>query len=71
MEFQEHYETKVHKMLSPSTTRWLGLKCCIDRVLEQYTPLKEYFMLANVEDPTKTTASIVVQLNNEFTKAYL
>lgn len=35
-EFQEFFKTDIHKILSPTTTRWLSLKSCVDRVLEQY-----------------------------------
>ena len=47
------------------------MKACVDRILEQYEPLKLYFTQVNIEDPTHTNDSILRSLNNKFTLAYL
>lgn len=41
-EFQEFFHTDIHKILSPSVTRWLSIQACVDRVLEQFEPLLAY-----------------------------
>ncbi|KAF0711192.1 Dimer Tnp hAT domain-containing protein [Aphis craccivora] len=70
-EFQEFFKVEIHKILSPCTTRWLSLKACVDRILEQYPALKEYFRLLHFEDPSKTLEQIYDTLNNSFTIVYL
>jgi hypothetical protein len=47
------------------------MKLCVDRIIEQYEPLKLYFTGAAVEDPTHTNDTILKSLNNKFTLAYL
>lgn len=69
--FQEFHSTKLHKILSPSTTRWLSLQACIDRVLEQYVPLKKYLQEAVFSDPSKTTEDMLQTMENKFTRLYL
>ncbi|KAL0861413.1 hypothetical protein ABMA27_008957 [Loxostege sticticalis] len=68
---QTFFQTEIHKILTPATTRWLSLKACVDRVLEQYPALKSYFRLECFDDPSKTTDTINASLNNSFTKVYL
>lgn len=51
-EFQEFFHVKIHKILSHSVTRWLSVKQCVDRILEQYEPLKAYFTEIVFEDPS-------------------
>ncbi|CAH0555086.1 unnamed protein product [Brassicogethes aeneus] len=70
-EFQTFFEVKIHKILSPAVTRWLSIKNCVDRVLEQYEPLKGYFRELVFEDPSHTTQIMIETLENKFTKAYL
>ena len=52
-------------------TRWLFLQACINRILEQYVALKQYFILAVNKDPTHTIECIHKSLQNKFTLAYL
>ena len=47
------------------------MKLCVDRIIEQYEPLKLYFTGAAVADPTQTNDTILKSLNNKFTLAYL
>lgn len=62
---------EVHKILRPSVTRWLSLEACVNRVLEQYDILSEYFRLELLEDPSKITEDIIGVLDNKLTKIYL
>lgn len=70
-EFQQFFSVDIHKILSPTSTRWLSLKQCVDRVLEQYTPLKEYLRCLVFEDPSKTTEEMLSTMNSPFTQLYL
>lgn len=70
-EFQSFFKTDIHKILKPAITRWLSLKQCVDRILEQFQPLKEYFTELLFEDPSLTTDEILSTMNNQFTKIYL
>ncbi|CAG5046361.1 unnamed protein product [Parnassius apollo] len=70
-EFQEFFQVEIHKILTPAQTRWLSLKACIDRVLEQYTPLKAYLTETVFSDPSKTTEEMLITINNQFTVVYL
>jgi hypothetical protein len=70
-EFQEFFQTDIHKVLNPDITRWLSLKACVDRVLEQFEPLKAYFRLVVLDDPSVTTDSMLVKMENQFTRIYL
>jgi len=38
-EFQHFVNTKSHKLLQPSQTRWLSLHACVKRINEQYATL--------------------------------
>ncbi|XP_022172290.1 uncharacterized protein LOC111035088 [Myzus persicae] len=69
--FQEFFQAEMHKILSPCTTRWLSLKACVDRILEQFPALKEYFRLVNFEDPSKTSELIFSTIENSFSIFYL
>ncbi|KAL0881616.1 hypothetical protein ABMA27_001442 [Loxostege sticticalis] len=70
-ELQLFFNVEVHKILSPSVTRWLSLEACVKRVLEQYDVLSEYFRLELLEDPSKITEDIIGVLDNKLTKIYL
>lgn len=70
-EFQAFYDAEPHKLLSPTQTRWLSLQECVNRILEQYEALKNYFILAANEDPSNTNDRILASLHNRFKQAYL
>ena len=70
-EFQEFFETDKHKILQASQTRWLSMKQCVDRIIEQYDVLTHYFTGVVFEDPTHTNDMILKSLKNKFTLAYL
>lgn len=69
--FQEFYHVDIHKILSPANTRWLSVKACVDRVLEQFVPLQAYFKEASKEDPSHTLNMVLDTMENNFTPAYL
>lgn len=71
IEFQKYFQTEIHSILKPSNTRWLSLKSCVDRVLEQYPALEAYLRELVFEDPSKTTNEMLKTMNNCFTKIYL
>lgn len=70
-EFQHYFQIDVHKILSPTITRWLSLNSCVNRVLEQYEVLRSFFRLEVFEDPSKVTESVLTALDKKSTKAYL
>lgn len=70
-EFQNYFKNEIHKILTPSTVRWLSLKACVDRILEQYDPLKEYLRQNVFDDLSKTTEEMLAAMENKFIKVYL
>ncbi|XP_031328947.1 uncharacterized protein LOC116170670 [Photinus pyralis] len=70
-EFQEFFKTDIHKILSHATTRWLSMKQCTDRVLEQYDPLKAYLRELTFTDPSISNDDMLKTIENHFTKIYL
>lgn len=47
------------------------MKACVDRALEQYPALEAYFRVEIIDDPSRTTDTIIAALKNTFTKLYL
>lgn len=41
--FQQLCDVSVHKILKHVSTRWLSLGVCLDRLIEQWEPLRNYF----------------------------
>ena len=70
-EFQAFFGVKPLKILSPAQTRWLSLQECVNRILEQYEALKNYFVLTANDDPSYTNDRTLASLQNHFTQAYL
>ncbi|XP_044744751.1 uncharacterized protein LOC123306698 [Coccinella septempunctata] len=70
-EFQIFFKVDIHKILSPSNTRWLSVKACVDRLLEQYEALLGYFRENVYEDPSYITEAILETMSNPYTKVYL
>ena len=70
-EFQAFYGTDPLKLLSTAQTRWLSLQECVNRILEQYVALKNYFILTANKDPSHTNDRILASLQNPFFQAYL
>jgi len=70
-EFQDFFNVERHKILKLSNTRWLSLQKCVVRLLENWEVLKNYFILAVVEDKSKSAEIILEYLNDNSIKAYL
>lgn len=68
-EFQKFVETKPHKLLHPSQTRWLSLHSSVKRTIEQYQALKLYFQGQYLID--KKAEQIFSKLSNKCTIFYL
>jgi hypothetical protein len=47
------------------------LEKCVDRILEQYDPLKEYLRQNVFDDLSKTTEDMLAAMENKFIKVYL
>lgn len=71
IEFQQFFTVEIHKILTSSTTRWLSVTACVDRVLEQYTALNAYLRQTVFDDPSKTTEEMLNTMNSKFTEIYL
>ncbi|XP_067211624.1 protein FAM200A-like, partial [Linepithema humile] len=71
VEFQEFFNVERNKILKLSNTRWLILHKCIVRLLDNWEVLKNFFVLAVVEDKLQSAEIILNQLNDNFIKAYL
>jgi len=69
-EFQEFFNVERNKLLKLSNTRWLILQKCVARILENWEVLKNYFILAVVEDKLKSAETILSYLNDNTIKAY-
>ncbi|KAK3926633.1 Zinc finger protein 862 [Frankliniella fusca] len=48
-EFQNFFNLDVHKILKPSQTRWLSVNAVVDRILEQWPALLNFFNLSAFE----------------------
>lgn len=59
-EFQEYFDVKQHKILKIANTRWLSLEAAVQRILEQWQPLKHFF-LYNEFDQNNDVASKILQ----------
>ena len=47
---QEEFNVKPYKMLKYCDTRWLGLECCVIRILNRWDCLEKYFSVAKDGD---------------------
>ena len=69
-EIQAQLDLPQHVILKPSTTGWLSLEACVNRVLEQWDTLLQFFTTG----PSKSlarTKSILKQMKKPETKYYL
>ena len=73
--FQDWLEVEAHKILKKVDTRWLSLEACINRIIEQYDPLKSYFDSIESskldEKARKKMKTMRDHLKSPITKAYL
>jgi hypothetical protein len=71
LEFQEYFNGAKKKILKVTSTRWLSLHMCVERILENWDVLFHFFQLAAVEDHLKSAANILEEMRNPLNKAYL
>lgn len=64
MQFQNILSLKPHKLLHVSQTRWLSLHQAVERVLEQWEALKQYFISIEEVEKLRSINLIVKDLND-------
>ncbi len=69
--FQQLVECKQHVFVRLGQTRWLTMQYAVDRVLEQYEALIQYFNELCVQDPTVNHDVILTALEDPITRIYL
>lgn len=67
-EMQEFFQLQQKKMLKLSVTRWLSMQDAVNRVLEYWDMLFNFFQLAKLEDNSKSIDFIFTGFNNKCTK---
>lgn len=70
-DFQIHFGTVPHKILALSATRWLSLEAVVERVLEQWVPLRHYFLLFSFEELKESVASDILNELTDTNMAFL
>lgn len=68
---QEYFNKEKKKILQVSSTTWLSLHQCINRILENWDVLISFFRVAQVDDKLKSAELILMDLENACNKAYL
>lgn len=68
--FQKFLNVAVHKILHPAQTPWLSLLSVVDRMLEQWEPLRLYFIERHMEERTLVAESIFMWLRDPFVKLF-
>lgn len=63
-EFQDFFEVQRLKLLKLSNMRWLCLHKCVIRLLDNWDVLKNFFILASVENKLNTAEDILQHLND-------
>ena len=54
IDLQEEHGTKPHRILKLVNTRWLSLNQCVERSVQQWIPLREFFKLGKGKYLSKT-----------------
>lgn len=70
LEFQEFCHIETHKILRPSQTRWLSLLMVVNRIVEQWEPLKLYFTQQWIGHRLLASETIANRLNDSETKLF-
>uniref|UniRef100_A0A2S2NTP9 Zinc finger protein n=1 Tax=Schizaphis graminum TaxID=13262 RepID=A0A2S2NTP9_SCHGA len=70
VEIQEIFDGQRKKILKLADTRWLALHQCVVRMLDCWTSLQHFFLVAVQEDKLKSGQSILNDLNNTIIKCY-
>lgn len=69
--FQSLLDIKPHKILHPSQTRWLSLFQAVERIVEQWDALKEYFASIEAQEKLRAVTLILKDLNDPSMFLYL
>lgn len=69
--FQKLLSLKPHRLLHPCQTRWLSLLPAVERILEQWNALLEFFQDAIKNDRILLAETIFSRLNDPQTRVYL
>lgn len=70
IQFQIFADTNVHNILHPSQTRWLSCSAVVERILEQWEPLKLYFTEKWVSERLLSAEFLFKSLHDPFLKMY-
>lgn len=69
-EFHFFFNSENHKILQHYDIRWLSLHACINRIIEQWDPLKFYFRGQYLEDKNISAEFLSQNFENDMTKLY-
>lgn len=64
LQFQTLSSLKTHKLLHVSQTRWLSLHQAVERILEQWDALKQYFSSIEGVEKLRSISLIIKDLND-------
>jgi hypothetical protein len=67
---QESFNVPLHKLISKSKTRWLSTEHCVNRILEQWEPLKAFFLI-EYGDTNEELNFLLDHLKSRTTYSYL
>jgi len=70
-EFQQFTNSPQHNILKMYDIRWLSLNACVDRIIEQWEPLKLYFQGEYLVDRLLVSERLCASFNDPFSKLYL
>ena len=70
-EFQVFLDMEIHKILRPSSTRWLSLEASVSRIIEQWNALQLYFTHAFLQENIGSAGPILDFLNSKANKCYM
>ena len=71
IEFQVHLDTDIQKISRPSSTRWLSLEACILRLINQWDPVRLYFIDAFHLENIDAAGPILDFFNSSTQKCYI
>ncbi|XP_073947802.1 uncharacterized protein [Choristoneura fumiferana] len=69
-EFQNFLNSEHHKILQHYDIRWLSFHACINRIIEQWEPLKLYFRGQYLEDKNISAEFLQQNFDNQIIKLY-
>ena len=69
-EFQDFTDTPKHRIMKCYDIRWLSLRACVSRILEQWSPLSLFFQRQYLIDRIQVSEKMAVELGCIFNKFY-